>query len=75
MRTKVIGTTRALLEGLIRLEMKPFELCLDLVEIRIEGSGKDWRACMDRETARDHPDCLAALTRAVLTLKKEFQLD
>lgn len=55
--------------------MKPFELCLDLMDIRIEGSGKDWRACMDREAARDHPDCLAALTRAVLALKREFYLE
>ncbi len=69
------GATATHLEGLIRLEMKPFELCLDLMDIRIEGSGRDWRACMDRQTARDHPDCLAALTRAVLRLKKEFYLE
>ena len=71
----MIGVTSAHMEGLIRLEMKPFEICLDLTDISIEGTGKEWRACIDREVARDHPDCLAALTRAVLTLKSKFYLD
>jgi len=37
----MIGVTSALMEGLIRLEMKPFEICLDLTDISIEGRGKD----------------------------------
>lgn len=70
-----IGITSAILEGLIRMEMKPYELCLDLIEIKVQGSGDEWRACMDRQTARDHPDCFAALVRAVLSLKKQFYLE
>ncbi len=71
----MIGVTSAHLEGLIRLEMKPFEIRLDLMDIHIERTGDDWRACIDRETAREHPDCLAALTRAVLRLKMKYCLE
>lgn len=71
----MIGTNARHLEQLIRLEMKPFELCLDLMEIRVKRYEADWKVCIDSEIARQHPDCFAALTRAVLMLKRQFFLE
>ena len=71
----MIGASAKQLEKLIRIEMKPFDLCLALMEIRVKRFDDSWKACIDGDTARQHPDCFAALTRSVWAVKQQFFLE